>query len=111
VSIDEFIIPEMRAFHRQKMVEFIEGDSMAREHTNGFTLNSRGNIVYTKILIQIVPLINEGLRYVIFFRKLMHSKKIFGIRNMDEITYRSESFDVFVENRFRNISLLSYLTL
>jgi len=89
VSIDEFIIPEMRNFHRRKMEEFIKGDFLSREHKNGFTLNSKGKLVYTKILIQIMPTITEGLNYVIFFKKLMWDKKIFGIKNMQEIVYQS----------------------
>jgi len=92
------------------MNEFINGDCFVREHSNGFTLNLKGKIVYTKILIQIMPLINDGLSYVIFFKKLMYHKKIIGIRDMCDVVYQSESFDEFVSAKLGSYSLMSYIT-
>lgn len=57
-----------------------------------------------------MPLINEGISYVIFFRNLMYHKKIIGIKNMYDIIYQSQSLDDFMEAKFRNKPLMSYLT-
>lgn len=83
----------MRRSHEERMKEFIRGDVFHLEHKHGFTLNLRGKIVYTKILVQIMPSIEEGLRYVFFLKKLMPRKKILGIRNKQAINYTSQSFD------------------
>ena len=49
------MIPEMREHHRQSMKAFINGDGVSLEHKNGYTLNTKGKIVFTKILVQIMP--------------------------------------------------------
>jgi hypothetical protein len=69
-------------------------------------LNSKGKIVYTKILVQIIPSISEGLRYVFFLKKIMEKKQIFGLKNYSKIVYTSKSFD----NRFVDKSSLRALT-
>jgi len=53
--IEEFMIPEMRDHHRISMKKFIKSDGFSLEHKNGFTLNTKGKIVFTKILVQIMP--------------------------------------------------------
>jgi len=45
----------MREHHRQSMKAFINGDGVSLEHKNGYTLNTKGKIVFTKILVQIMP--------------------------------------------------------
>jgi len=45
----------MREHHRQSMKAFIKGDCFSLEHKNGFTLNNKSKIIYTKILVQIMP--------------------------------------------------------
>jgi len=83
------MIPEMRAHHQVKMKRFIRGDGFSIEHKNGFTLNTKGKIVYTKILVQIMPSILEGLRYVFYLRKLMPRRKILGVKNNLTMAYSS----------------------
>ena len=75
------------------MKKFINGDLFHLEHKHGFTLNLKGKIVYTKILVQIIPSISEGLRYVFFLKKIMQKKRIFGLKNYSKIVYTSKSFD------------------
>ena len=87
------MIPEMRKHHRQSMKAFIKGDGFSLEHKNGYTLNTKGKIVYTKILVQIMPSIESGLRYTFFLKKLMPHRKILGIKNNITLAYSSQSFD------------------
>lgn len=96
------MVPEMRKNHEEKMKKFINGDLFHLQHKHGFTLNLKGKIVYTKILVQIIPSISEGLRYVFFLKKIMEKKKIFGLKNYSKIVYTSKSFD----NRFMDKSTL-----
>jgi len=88
-NIEEFLIPEMREAHNRMMKLFISGDRFSNEHKNGFTINTKGKIVYTKILVQIMPSIIDGLRYVFFLKKLMPRKKILGIKGNLGIAYSS----------------------
>jgi len=83
----------MREIHRYRMKKFIKGDCFSLEHKNGFTLNTKGKIVYTKILVQIMPSILDGLRYVFFLKKLMPRKKILGLKNNCSVVYSSQSYD------------------
>ena len=107
--IDEFMVPEMRSSHAQKMRAFIYGDAFSLEHRNGFTLNLRGKLVFAKILVQIVPSIAEGLRYVFFLKKLMPRRKILGLRNGQAVGYASQSFDDAFEGRQRRELVLRAL--
>lgn len=75
------------------MLEFIRGDHFSKEHKNGFTLNSQGHLVLTKLLIQIVPSIADGLKYIAFFKKLLLEKRVVCIKNKNEIKYMSKSFE------------------
>jgi hypothetical protein len=92
-SIEDFMIPEMREAHRIRMKKFIQEDCFSLEHKNGFMLNTKGKLVFTKILVQIMPSILEGLRYVFFLKKLMPKRKILGLKNNLTIAYSSQSFD------------------
>jgi hypothetical protein len=103
------MVPEMRKSHQVRMKEFIRGDVFNLEHKNGFTLNLRGKIVYTKILVQIMPSIEEGLRYVFFLKKLMPRKKVLGLHNGQAIGYTSQSFDDSFEGRGRRDMILRIL--
>ena len=107
--IDDFLVPEMRASHQQKMRDFIKGDAFSLEHRNGFTLSLAGKLVYAKILVQLMPSIVEGLRYVFFLKKLMPRRKVLGLKNGQAIGYSSQSFDDAFEGRARRELLLRAL--
>ncbi len=68
-------------------------------------MNLKGKLVYTKILVQIIPSISEGLRYVFFLKKIMEKKRIFGLKNYSKIVYTSKSFD----DRFMDKSSLGMI--
>lgn len=91
----------MRKSHEIKMRQFIKGDTFSLEHKNGFTLNLKGKIIYTKILVQIMPSIVDGLRYVFFLKKLMQRKKIVGIKNNQTMIYTSQNFDDSFDGKSR----------
>ena len=107
--IDDFLVPEMRASHGQRMRDFIRGDAFSLEHRNGFTLSLAGKLVYAKILVQLMPSIVEGLRYVFFLKKLMPRRKVLGLKNGQAIGYTSQSFDDAFEGRARRELLLRAL--
>lgn len=83
----------MRAAHKQHMKTLIEGDGFSTNHNNGFIVNSKGKLIYSKVLVQIMPSIFEGLRYVFYLKKVMHNRKIATFRNNFTLPYSTESFD------------------
>lgn len=91
--MDDFMIPQMRAAHKQHMKTLIEGDGFSTNHNNGFIVNSKGKLIYSKVLVQIMPSIFEGLRYVFYLKKVMHNRKIATFRNNFTLPYSTESFD------------------
>lgn len=109
-TVDDFLIPDMRAYHREQMENFVRGDGYSSEHANGFALNSKGKLVYTKVLVQIMPSIADGLRYVFYLKKMMPNRKILAVKNNLTVAYSSESFDEAFAERIRRVSLQSYLT-
>jgi hypothetical protein len=93
MSVDDFLIPDMRVRHRERMEGFVERDGYITEHASGFALNAKEKLIYTKVLVQVVPSIAEGLRYVFYFRKMMPQRRVLAVKNNFAVVYSSESFD------------------
>ena len=92
------------------MKRFIKSEGFSLEHKNGFTLNTKGKIIFTKIMVQIMPSIEQGLQYIFFLKKLMPLRKILGIKNNKSIAYSSQSFDDAFEIKITQQSVVSYFT-
>ena len=66
-------------------------------------LNGRQDIVQAELAVQLVPSIQEGLKYVVFFKKIEFDKLLVAIANSTTILYRSAGFrDVLSSNKEEN---------
>jgi len=44
----------------------VNEDKLSHMHNASFILNSKRKIVYTELMVQIVPSVSQGLRYAVF---------------------------------------------
>lgn len=71
------IIPEMREEHLQKMKIFLQEDKLNLNHRHKFIYGVHKKLVAAHSFIQIVPSLEEGLKYAVFLKHLKADSKLF----------------------------------
>jgi len=71
----------MRASHLIKMKSYLQEDYYKLEHNKGIIINKEGYLMFHRILVQSFSSIQNGLQYVVLFKKSIEKKKIFALKN------------------------------
>lgn len=98
-SLDDLILPEMRESHRLLMREAVFSDRVSLEHREGFFLDSNSCLLSAELLTQILPSLEEGLKYAVFLKSLFPKRMLLAVSNNSEISYRSASFEESSNNQ------------
>lgn len=68
-NINEFIAKELREYHLLKMQGVIFGDTFLKEHAKGFVITDDQKLIHCILMLQIVPHLNDGLQFVVYFKQ------------------------------------------
>lgn len=95
------MIPEISLHHNEIMKNFIMGDSFIHEHKFGYLVDQLHNIVSCKVMLQIIPSLEEGLKYFFFIKKHHAKKMMVVIKKLSKVMYTSHAFNMRIKDEVK----------
>jgi hypothetical protein len=91
------------------MQAFVRGDSLNVDHRVNLVMTADNKIVMVKMMIQMVPSVASGIRYVVFFKELQTERNLVCMTAKYDYQYFSSSMERMFDTAFSQFELKSKL--